>query len=264
MRKYWAFYKVSLQDTLAYRGPLLLWAMQNIFVVLVMTAIWLSADAVGTIGGYTKMELVNYYLLVLFVQWLVYWVPSYYVKEEIKSGEINSKTLLKPASYLWQKLAHEFAWHTVSPFIGILAVTFAFLIVRPEIIVHFSAVSLGLFLVAVLLAGLTSCFFNFCLGLLAFWLTETESINSFYWIGIFIFGGQGVPISFFPAQVQPLVQISPFRYMFSLPLEIAFGQLRGADILINFGVQIFWLLFFFTLFQLMWREGLRSYSAFGG
>jgi ABC-2 type transport system permease protein len=56
----------------------------------------------------------------------------------------------------------------------------------------------------------------------------------------------------------------PFRYMVGFPVEILTGQVDAPNLLLGFGVQIFWTLVSVGLAQLVWTNGLRRYSAVGG
>lgn len=66
MRKYFAFYTGNIKNVLAYRGPIVVWIASNILNLLVILAVWMVAAGGSTFGGYTRNELITYYIVGLF------------------------------------------------------------------------------------------------------------------------------------------------------------------------------------------------------
>ncbi|HUS52036.1 MAG TPA: ABC-2 family transporter protein [Candidatus Bathyarchaeia archaeon] len=262
MRKYLAFLKTSLLNAFVYRGPMVVWLAANSLSLVTAVAIWFSASAGERIGGYTKPELITYYVAALSLQWLTGWFPFYSVCDEIKHGEIVSR-LVKPISYFWQKFAEELGWHLVSSLLG-LATTFLFaFFLRDFIVLNFSLTRILLLVPTIILAILVVFSFSLCMGLLSFWFLEVGTVDNLFWIARLILGGQGIPISFIPEAFQIVVKILPFRYMFSFPLEIYFGRLSAMEIIQGVSLQFFWVAILAQLYKLMWNRGRRAYTAFG-
>jgi len=264
VRKYLAFYRISIQNTLTYRGPILLWRVGNLLALLTMAAFWLSAKGGATIGGYGKSELVTYYIFVMFLQWIIFWNASGYVSQEIKEGEFSTRALLKPASYYWQKFAHELGWHTLSPLYGLTIIAVALFFLKSNLVFRFSPLTFFFLVIAIFLGAVVCFSLSMCLGLLAFWLTETSQVNSLLWAGLLVLGGQGIPITFFPDMFRTVIYILPFRYVFSFPIEIFLGRLALEGILVAFVIQVLWIGTFVLLYNLLWKKGVQVYSAYGG
>jgi len=263
MKKYWAFCRGNIQNTIAYRGPILIWLTGNILSLITIIALWLSASAGNTIGGYTKPELVTYYIFALFLQWLNGWFPFYALSSEIKSGEIILTTLSKPVSLFKRAFAEELGWHLVSVWVGLVASLFLVFCFRNFVHFDFFLTKLLVFVWALGLSILVTFTASLCLGMLAFWFTEVDAVDSVFWTARMFLGGQGLPISLIPSSFQSLVRVLPFRYMFSFPLEIYFGKLSTGEIILGFLVASFWSGILFCLYRLMWNRGRRTYTAFG-
>lgn len=263
MRKYWAFCKANIQNTIAYRGPILVWLVCNILSLITIVAVWLSSSGGKTIGGYSKPELISYYIAALFLEWVVGWFPFYWLSDEIKNGEIIISTLIKPISIFKKALALELGWHLVSSWVGLAASLFLVFFFRQTVTFNFYFSRFAILIPVITLSILITFSLSLCMGLLAFWFTEIAAIDSIYWMARTILGGQGIPISFIPNQYQILVKILPFRYMFSFPLEIYFGKLTEMEIIQGLIIQIFWFLILVRVYKLMWRTGRRAYTAFG-
>ncbi len=263
MGKYWAFYKVGLQETLTYRGPMVIWLLGNIISLVMMVALWLAVDTTGTIGSYTKNELITYYILSLGFQWLIGWYPFTWVKEEIKSGEIVGAALLKPSSYYLRGFMREAAWHSISVFLGLISAFVFYLIFQGNFVLPAGPSSLLLLVPALILAIFVVYSANLCVGLVAFWFTQVDALGDVFWAILGIFGGFLVPLTFMPQSFQLLVKIAPFRYMFSFPMEIYFQKISTMETLSGFLIASVWVAIFVYLYKVLWQRGSRAYTAWG-
>lgn len=264
MRKYWQHYRLMIQTTLAYRGSLIVFRLSGLLLLVTLISVWMASRSNGSIGGYTIDGLISYYLFGFFLNSVVFWWSSGTIKEEIRDGTINTKALSKPISYYWQKLFEEFGWHTVSPIFAIVIISVAAFFLQAHIQLSLTPASFILLFFSIAFAAVT--FFNIssCLGLLTFWFTETAGISTFIWAGTFLFGGQAIPISFFSGTWRTIIQLLPFRYVYSFPNEIFTRNLTTEGLLIGFSLQIFWLLATGLAYKFLWQKGIKRYSAFGG
>jgi ABC-2 type transport system permease protein len=263
MRKYWAFWRASIQTTLTYRGPIVIWLLNSLVSTGMIILVWLSASAGSQIGGYSKPELITYYVAGLFLHWLNGWFPFYDVSDQIRSGRIVVGALSKPHSFYWSTFFEELGWHTVSVWVGLLASLFLSLFWGQYLVFHLGQTNLlGLILAIGLSIGVTYGF-SLCMGLLAFWFTTIDAFESFFWICRSILGGTAIPLSFVPETFQLVVRVLPFRYMFSFPLEVYLGKLSTGGLLFGLGMQLVWSVGLFGLYRLMWQKGRRIYTAFG-
>lgn len=258
----WSFYKVAILNAMAYRGPLLIWSFQSILGFITIVFVWISATAGREIGGYTKPELITYYLILLFLENIIGWYCFWSVRGDIKDGDIVN-VLAKPISYFWRWIGSEAAWHSVSFSINFV-INLTLVFIFRNYFVFSLDFSRGLLMIPVIaMATLIVFTLNLCMGLLAFWFTEVSSVNHLYWVSILLLGGQGIPISFLPGKILLLAKIFPFRYIYSFPLEIYFNQVSQKEIFLNLGIQLFWFLILLRTYKLMWKYGLRTYTAFG-
>lgn len=264
MRKYLTVYKMRLETTLIYRGSVIIYRLSNLFFLAMIIAVWFSANSTGNLGGYTKDSLITYYLIGSFLNAIVFWSSTRNIREEINNGDINTKTLTKPISYYWQKFFEEFGWHTVSPLFSIFSVLLVAFFVRDNLVILLDPSKLLLMILSTALASIL--FFNMssCLGILSFWFTETEGLTSFIWMGIFLLGGQAIPLTFFPDSLRSIISMLPFRYVYSFPMELYFQDFSKIDLIKSFLTQTIWIAIFALIFKVLWSKGLQRYSANGG
>ena len=67
-----------------------------------------------------------------------------------------------------------------------------------------------------------------------------------------------------PGLLQKAATALPFRYMIGFPVEVLTGQLSTAEIWTGFAFQAGWLAVALVLFAILWRAGVKRYSAVGG
>jgi len=264
MKKYWAFCKANIQNAFIYRGPIFIWLAGNILSLVTIVAVWLSVSAEGPIGGYTKPELITYYVMTLFLDWLVLWLPFYGVVDHIRDGNIILQILVKPISLFWQRFGLEIGWHLISLLIAFGATLIVGFFFRNYFVFLPSVINFFLILLVSFLSILVTFTLSLCLGLLAFWFTEIYAVDSLFWAARTILSGRAVPLSFIPAGIfQTITRILPFRYMFSFPLEIYFNKLSSLEIVQGLVVQLIWIGILVLLYKFMWNRGRKAYTAFG-
>ncbi len=263
MRKYLAFYKANILNTLTYRGPIVVWLSSNFITLITVIAAWFAVSASGLIGGYTKSELITYYIFALLLQWLTGWFPFYWIKDDIATGDIVGNTLLKPLSLYLKAFAQESGWHSVSIFIGIFAAAIVALPLHNYFVFNLSVTSTILVLLAIAGAIMLTFTFSMCLTMICFWTIRVGPLDALFWMGESLLGGQSIPISFFPFPARLVVEALPFRYMFSFPIEIYLGKLPTIDILHGFVVAMLWWLVLYFLFRWLWAHGRLAYTSFG-
>lgn len=252
-----------MQNTFAYRGPMFIWLVGDLLMILSMIAVWNSATAQGKIGGYSRPELVTYYIVAHFLQWIILWYPFSDLFHQIKNGDIALSVLSKPISNFLNYFFMEIGWHLISSVVGLATSLLLAYYFRNNLALSFALVNFLFFLLAVILGILLTFTMSMNMGLLAFWFTEVGALESFFWMGRSMLGGASLPISFIPGSFQIVVKLLPFRYLFSFPLEILFNKVSLGETFLGFLVAAFWLTTFFFIYRLMWKRGRKVYSAYG-
>ena len=69
------------------------------------------------------------------------------------------------------------------------------------------------------------------------------------------------PLTAFPPAVRALAQWTPFPYLIDFPARVLAGQ--PVDLMAGFGAQLAWIALLLPLVLLLWRAGVRRYSAMG-
>lgn len=263
MKKYWVLFKVSLTRGLEYRLSNLLWVLVGILPAVFAATVWLSAFAGKTeIQGYNRAELTTYYFLSTLLWYFVGGEFSGRLSEWIRLG-VLVRHLTKPLNPLFEVVFQEQAWKVNSFFLSLPVYFLVFGLLRTDLILAKLDFNLFLFLSAVFLSGLVFILLEIIIGLLSFWISNSSNLNALYWVIFSLLGGILVPLRFLPAVLTNLSWFLPFRYTFSLPLELYLRKLSGGEILFAFLVQTFWLVLLFILVKSLYKNGLRIYEAYG-
>lgn len=265
MKQILTFFQMSFKNQSAYRGAMYVYFVSTLFHLGVTLLIWLSAQN-QVYAGYTKPEILGYYLVLMFIDTLIGWYVFNPIAQEIRNGEVLTH-LLKPVSYMkvWFGLEAGFkAVGSIIYLIGTVIISMLFLTMRIPVSVpaqtfgHLVIIALS-FVNAIML----SFTLTFLLGLLAFWLTETQFIDFAYFTIIPFLSGDIVPTSFLPQAVQQINVFLPFRYQMSFPLEIIFHKLDASQIVTGFLVSVVWFSIYMLMYRVLWKYGTRAYMAFG-
>jgi viologen exporter family transport system permease protein len=80
---------------------------------------------------------------------------------------------------------------------------------------------------------------------------------------VLFLSGQVAPLSLFPFPVQVAATLLPFRWVIGFPVELLLGRLTLGEALVGFAAQGVWLVLSLALLKIVWRAGVRQYSAVG-
>jgi ABC-2 type transport system permease protein len=254
---------MNIQNAVAYRGPMLVWLASNMVTMIVFISLWLSADSTsGIIAGLSKSQLVTYYLTGLWLQWIAGWYPMW-IKDQIKNGSIASDTFTRPINFYWKIFFIELGWHLVSIWVGLTAMLILGYFFFPYLVLQITLVSGISIVAAIIVAIFVTYTISVNIGLAAFWLTQSESLEGLFWAGRSVFGGESIPIALFPASFLTVIKFLPFRYMYSFPLELMLGNLGQSEIIFGFGMGIVWVLILGIIYRILWKYGTRNYTCAG-
>lgn len=260
LRKFGVLLRVTWSDALAYRAELFIWVLTGV-LPLVMLAVWRTLAGEGGVGGYSGAEFVTYYVGALTIRQLAgVWI-IWEMEREIRLGELSAH-LLRPAHPLLRYLALALSDKPLR--LAMMAPIWAIaLLLEPAAAPHPDPLSLAALPLAILLAFLIYFFNQCCIGLLSFWWTQVLAVQDF-WFGLYSLGsGYLVPLDLLPAPVTEVLNLLPFRFMLGFPVDLLLGRLDEAAIGQGLLLQLGWCAVLFGLMLLMWRRGLRRYSAVG-
>jgi ABC-2 type transport system permease protein len=105
--------------------------------------------------------------------------------------------------------------------------------------------------------------FQYLIGGLSFWITQAHGVGAAYQLAKSFLGGYIFPLAMFPLGLQGILQILPFQLSMALPVELLTGHVALDVAVMRLAICSGWTAVLAGCTYLLWRVGLRSYSAVG-
>lgn len=262
-----ALLKLNIAVTLQYRGDFALMQIGNTVIPMISLLVWQAVLATGVTLPVSGRYLVAYFLLVGLLEMLTASWSAFFMAERIRDGALNH-WLVRPTSPHWYEVANNLGEKIVKlvllvPVLVVLGLALSiFAPAGLDLVLPTDPVNWLLFGVAVIIAAAIRFALDVAVGSLAFWFEDVQGFLRAIAVIIPVLSGGVVPLVLMPETLQAVTVIQPFRFVISFPLEV----LLGADTASaggGFLGQLGWLVIFTAGAVLVWRAGLRSYSAAG-
>src|SRR5207253_4528635 len=117
---------------------------------------------------------------------------------------------------------------------------------------------------ALLLGFVLGFFFEFCIGMSGFWFLEVTSFLYVVNTLTFFLSGHMFPLDLLPPWMVSVFDCLPFRYLAYFPAAVFLGKIRGLEMVGGLLLEAAWAVVLVLLARLLYRRGLRHYSASGG
>ena len=221
---YRTLFSLELAELFQYRAAMVIWLLGLMLQPLIHLVVWLTVAASkgGRVGDFDSGALAAYFLAVMFVNHVTFTWHMFEMGWRVRSGFYNSilvqplhpwhRDVLQNAAYKVLTLA------VVAPAVALLAWYFEPRLDPPL----WAALA---FVPVLALAFLLRFLFEWALGLLAFWITDTSGLTALYWgLGMVLMGGLA-PLALLPDWVEAVASYTPFRWMLAFPVELILGRL---------------------------------------
>lgn len=263
LRIYQRLWQVNWAEQWQYRANLLMYLLYWLVAPIVYLSVWTTvARSQGSVGGLTVNDFITYYLTLLIVDTLTTDITLHLLVYKIQDGTLAGE-LLKPIHpILTNTLVNNLAFKVLMLLVMIPVWLGLCLLFQPD----FSSVtplSLLLTVPAVALGFGIAFLFGAVMTCVAFWTTRVFAVNEFYWAVIVLFAGKFVPLDLMPPVVQRIAAWLPFQLFDYFPIQLALNRLPPEAVLRNFAIGLAWLGLALALFQIVWRAGLKRFSAVG-
>lgn len=261
-RVLWRMITSTLMRSLAYRADFVIHMFNQVAGPAIALLVWLTVSEHGVNVPYNRRQFVTYYVLLGVVSAITGTWYAPYVAEHIRTGRL-SPLLLRPVPYIVYDVGDNIGQKLVMLPLLLPQVVLVSVLFRADLRIPTDPRNWLLFVASVLLAAIIAFLLDFCIGLLAFWLEDVWSVHLVAGSVGTVLSGQVVPLAFFPPQFAPLLEAQPFRYALGFPLEVLTGSLSTPALVRGFAWQIGYTVAFYTGYRLLWRYGLRAYTAAG-
>lgn len=265
MKKLWpylAFAKKSFLGRSAYRFNHFMGILNTILRIFIFWEIYRALyGRQSEIDGITLTMVTTNFILSIGLD-AVFYVNDYYLPSRIQSGSIATELLL-PVSVHGRMLADNLGnalFQLFFHFVPAVAVSVLFI----GIAVPAGPVMLLLFLFSALLGYGVLWTISFVAQMFSFWLINIWSIVTIKNAFINVLSGSMIPLWFMPDWMQGVIRFTPFSSIYFTPVQIYLGQLSLPEILRGFLIQLFWIVFLFSLGMFLWKKGQKKLVVQGG
>jgi len=256
-------WQVNWAQQWQYRANLIMYLLYWLVSPIIYLAVWTSiAQSKGSVNGFTANDFVTYYMTLLVVDQITSNIVIHTFAYKIQDGTLSGELIQPIHPMLTNALVNNIAFKALTLIGFILVWIILFFLYRPEyssvtftgILLSIPAMIMGFFIDYLLSASITA---------LAFWTTRVYSIHEFYYALLLLFSGQFVPLTLMPKLVQTIAQYLPFQLRIYYPVQLILGKLSSAEILQGYVSGTIWLVVAILVFNWIWRNGVKRFSAVG-
>jgi ABC-2 type transport system permease protein len=253
---------MNVMQTLEYRGAFFIYMFDTVVGPLISLLVWLAVSDQGVRLPYDRAQFVTYYVLLGLVSMLTGTWIARYLARAIRLGTL-SPWLLRPAPYLAHQIGNNLGEKVIKLALLLPMVALAALAFRADLRLPAEPARWALFAVALPLAAAVAFLLDVVVGSLAFWIHDVGGPSSLLDIARSFLDGRYVPLALFPPWLGGFLEAQPFRYTLSFPLEVLTGSLTPEALARGFAWQTGYVVGLWALYKVLWRYGLRVYSASG-
>ena len=256
-------WQVNWAEQWQYRANLIMYLLYWLVSPVIYLAVWTSiANSNGSVNGFTANDFITYYMVLLVADQVTSNIVIHTFAYKIQDGTLSGELIRPIHPMLTNALVNNVAFKALT-IMGMTPIWFVlYFLFKPDfsgvtwpgVLLSIPAMALGFTVGFLLSAAITS---------LAFWTTRVYSVHEFYYALILLFSGQFVPLPLMPKVIQDIAQYLPFQLLMYYPIQLILGKLSSAQIVEGFVVGLIWLGISILLFNWVWREGVKQYSAVG-
>jgi viologen exporter family transport system permease protein len=214
-RYLWIGYTAA-RSNLAYGGEVIYRCSFLTIILYIFLRLWTvvyAATGSDRVGGLTLPQMV-WYLVVTEAIYLSAPRVASEVDEDVRTGRL-AVHLIRPLSYAGGHLSRAMGDRVVRFAINLtVGSVLALILVGP---ITITASGIGMFFATLPAAFLLDFLGMFLIGLCAFWLETTSGLALLYTRTVMMFGGMFLPLTVYPAVLQPILKVLPFASMLSAP-----------------------------------------------
>lgn len=246
---------LQFERVFQYRSMIFVWFLVSLFHPLIYLMFWK-----GRAGAVSFGDVSTYYLLFIIAGGFFVHVEGD-ARYDMVQGNL-SLYLMKPFSYLRTKFFSELPWRLIQGFFGLVTLSLLVVIGHIPLSIVLTVENMVTALMIAVGGYLIMFLLKMIVLILALWMEDIGGLQQFVEMLIIIFAGFVMPIRYFPPFAAAAAHLTPFPYMLYYPVIAFQGQLPIPvfQLLI---AQAVWLILLYVVYQRLWTQGIRKYSAVG-
>lgn len=247
-----------------FKANFFLGLLSNLIPIIAVVILWsVVYQNKASIAGFSKAQLVSYYLLIYFTRTLLNILDPRLICHEFYIGTF-SNNLIRPINYFLFQFFQSLGSQTGKLIIMLLSIIVIYVTGSQNILFPISPLAFVSFLLSLVLSAALIYTFNFALGSVSFYVSDAANLPNAADIVVDLFSGVFFPIVFLPHLLQNAAKLLPFAYFYSFPIDLYLGKLTVQAGITGFLVMLVHLLISGLICRVLWKKGLDRYIAVGG
>lgn len=261
MRKYFIIFKQNIIKHFEYRVNNFIYLLVGLLPAIINYFIWLAVYGQREeMNGFRKSDLFTYYLVMTVLFYFIGGTINRTVSKVIRTGELN-QLLTKPIHPIKNFIALEQGWKVSS--LTFVIPVFVALIFLLNLSIPVSSIDQLIYLIiSIILGAVIFSLWDMIIGMLAFFLQETNAIDRLSRIVGSFLNGQSIPLALMPAWVVSINDWIFYRYTFAFPADILF-RFDTLQLGILFFRQFLWVFLMYLFLTFIFKAGMKRYEAYG-
>ncbi|PXY84313.1 ABC transporter permease [Lactobacillus melliventris] len=260
LKTYRAVSKISLKSILANKSSVVILLLQALVPSIVMFYLWsLILNHGQTVGGFTKNQIVIYYIGVNFINSFVWYAIDWELNDDIHSGEL-SNIVHRPIAiekYYFAKMVGDRLANLLL-LAPILIIGILYILVKN--LLQISLIVLLEFAFSIIMSAVLWFLFSYIIGSVAYWFDNLFFVLLVKEVLVNLLAGFYFPLEILPPFLVKITKCLPFQYFSSFPIDTLVKGLSPQSWLKNTGIEIAWAVIFYVIVQIVNRKGLQRYS----
>ncbi len=254
--------RTAVQVQFQYRTANYAYMLGMIAEPVIYLVVWstVARSQGGAVEGITVGEFAAYYIVWTLVRNMNIVFTPYGWEGRIRQGELSGM-LVRPVHPIHYDLAYFAGWKFVVILLWLPIAAVLTLIFRPTF--DISLLEICVFLIAIWGAYLIRSMLLWVLGMVTFWTTRVSALYDMYFTAELLLSGRLLPLALLPGWAATVADVLPFKYTFGYPIEVIAGDLSTRELFIGLAMQVLWVAVGALLVAVVWRFGVRRYSAVG-
>ncbi len=254
-------YVMSISYELSHIWKFIASSLAGIITTILFSMLWFASTDLGY-GGLSKEYVISYFFLVLIVSKLTIDVSIKLVTGAIVTGNF-AKYMLRPFNYLTEAIAANLAEQTIQTLFVLPVIAVGGYFLSDYLVYDITPYTVFLFLLAIGIANILKFLMAQIFSLIAFTVKQIYGLRNLHENMLYILSGEIIPYASLPLIIISILELSPFRYLLSFPIEILIGGMRPYDLRIGFIISIIWIIVLYLIYKIGYAINIKKYEAEG-
>lgn len=252
-----------MQSALAYRFNVISTILIQCLLMFAMACFWKAAyGTAGDVSGVGQEGMLTYAMISIIMGNLLTMGVESRIEQSVRNGSV-ALDMLKPVNIYGIYLAEDLGdmiiafFQIAIPLLILGTVMFGF--PAPASAGHFA-----LFLLSFGIGWLINWILAALLGMCAFKVISMGPIRNVKGFIMKLLSGSVIPLWFFPAGFRRFLELLPFVNIYQLPLGIYIGRYTSQEMCSCIGLQAFWCMVLYLIFNLVQKKAAAAVLIQGG